>query len=206
MKYEYEELNQNTREKLSGDFVHLSAGYTHYELDGPEGGEVVVLVHGFSTPLFIWDPRCDCHSERRTALVQTIDLPATLLEYFGLELPADMQGIPLREAIAEDKPVREAALYGLHGGHVNITDGRYTYMRAPAKPENTPLYNYTLMPTHMRARFSIEELQGIRHERIRDIRPPGKSQQVADIPPRVGIVLEPVNLQDAVTQNPSILL
>ena len=114
-----------------------------------------------NSPLFIWDPRCGCQGERRTALVQTIDLPATLLEFFGLELPPDMQGVPLRETIATDTPVREAALYGLHGGHVNVTDGRYTYMRAPVKPENTPLYNYTLMPTHMRARFSVEELGDI---------------------------------------------
>jgi arylsulfatase A-like enzyme len=38
------------------------------------------------TPLFIWDPRCCLKGERRSALVQTIDLPATLLEFFGLPL------------------------------------------------------------------------------------------------------------------------
>jgi arylsulfatase A-like enzyme len=110
-------------------------------------------------PLFIWDPRCSCRDERRTALVQTIDLPATLLEYFGVELPPDMQGLPLRETIASDVPVREAGLYGLHGGHVNVTDGRHVYMRAPANPENVPLYNYTLMPTHMRQMFTVQELR-----------------------------------------------
>ncbi|MBN1581887.1 MAG: sulfatase, partial [Anaerolineae bacterium] len=52
-------------------------------------------------------------------------------------------------------------LYGLHGGHVNVTDGRYTYMRAPARPENQPLYDYTLMPTHMRHTFGVDELQDI---------------------------------------------
>jgi hypothetical protein len=94
-------------------------------------------------------------------LTQTIDLPATLLEYFGLPLPKDMQGVPLRDTIADDTPVRQAALFGLHGGHVNVTDGRYVYMRAPATPDNQPLFNYTLMPTHMRARFSVEELREI---------------------------------------------
>jgi hypothetical protein len=113
------------------------------------------------SPLFIWDPRCACANERRASLVQTIDLPATLLEYFGLPLPPDMQGVPLKDTIADDAPVREAALFGLHGGHVNVTDGRYVYMRAPATEDNQPLFNYTLMPTHMRARFSVEELQGI---------------------------------------------
>jgi len=110
------------------------------------------------SPLFIWDPRCGVKGERRQSLVQTIDLPATVLEFFGQPLPEDMQGKPLRDTVANDTPVRQAGLYGIHGGHINCTDGRYTYMRAPAHPDNTPLYNYTLMPTHMRGMFSPDEL------------------------------------------------
>jgi hypothetical protein len=79
--------------------------------------------------------------------VQTIDLPATLLEFFGAPLPKDMQGLPLRETIARDAPVRAAGLFGLFGAQVNVTDGRYVYMRGPARPGNQPLYEYTLMPT-----------------------------------------------------------
>ncbi len=111
------------------------------------------------TPLFIWDPRCRKQGERNGALVQTIDLPATLLEYFGVELPAAMQGRPLRETLATNAPVHEALIFGLHGAHVNLTDGRYVYMRGPAGEDNRPLYNYTLMPTHMRERFPTGELQ-----------------------------------------------
>ncbi|MBM4027255.1 MAG: sulfatase [Planctomycetes bacterium] len=111
-----------------------------------------------NTPLFIWDPRSKIRGERRKSLVQTIDLPATILDYFGLPLPKDMQGKPLRDTIAIDTPVREAGLFGLHGAQVNCTDGRYVYMRGPANPDNSPLYNYTLMPTHMRRTFSVEEL------------------------------------------------
>jgi arylsulfatase A-like enzyme len=110
-------------------------------------------------PLFIYDPRNARLGERRQSLVQMIDLPATLLEYFGKPLPPDMQGVPLRDTIARDMAVREAALFGVHGGHVNVTDGRYVYMRAPASPENKPLYEYTLMPTHIRTRFGVDELK-----------------------------------------------
>ena len=112
-------------------------------------------------PLFIWDPRSKKENERRQQLVQTIDLPATLLDYFGLPLPEAMQGIPLGDVIAKNAPTREAAIFGIHGGHVNCTDGRYVYMRAPVLLENKPLYEYTLMPTHMRQRFDPEELQDI---------------------------------------------
>jgi arylsulfatase A-like enzyme len=110
-------------------------------------------------PLFIWDPRSGRANVRSDCLVQTIDLPATLLEYFGLPVPEDMQGQPLRGTIAEDLPVHEAILFGVHGGHVNCTDGKYVYMRAPVAPQNKPLYDYTLMPTHMKTRFPVEELQ-----------------------------------------------
>jgi hypothetical protein len=49
----------------------------------------------------------------------------------------------------------------MHGGHLNVTDGRYVYMRAPVHADNRPLYDYTLMPTHMRNRFDVDELQDI---------------------------------------------
>ena len=112
-------------------------------------------------PLFVWDPRAGITGERRGSLVQTIDLPATVLEYFGVEAPPDMQGAPLRETIVSDAPVREAALYGIHGGHVNVTDGEHVYMRASENEDNLPLYNYTLMATHMRHRFGVQELSDI---------------------------------------------
>ena len=109
-------------------------------------------------PLFIWDPRCKKRGERRDALVQGIDIAPTLLEYFGMDIPKDMQGKPLKDVVANGGSVREACIFGIHGGHVNVTDGRYVYMRAPVSADNSPLYNYTLMPCHMRNRFSVEEL------------------------------------------------
>jgi hypothetical protein len=72
-----------------------------------------------------------------------------------------MQGMSLRDTIANDSPIREAALFGIHGGHVNVTDGHYVYMRAPTNSDNKPLYEYTLMPSHMRSMFTVEELQSI---------------------------------------------
>ena len=112
-------------------------------------------------PLFIWDPRYGRGGEQRQGLVQMIDIPATLLEYFGVERPRDMQGVPLRETIASDQPVRDYALFGFMGAHVNVTDGHYVYMRAPAPGANEPLFEYTLMPTHIHGLFSVEELAGL---------------------------------------------
>jgi arylsulfatase A-like enzyme len=110
------------------------------------------------TPLFVWDPRSRKQGERRDQLVQMIDFPATLLEFFNVERPPAMMGIPLADVIAANLPTREAILFGYHGGPVNLTDGRYVYMRAAAN-ENRPLYEYTFMPTHMNHIFKADELQ-----------------------------------------------
>ncbi len=112
------------------------------------------------TPLFVWDPRGKVSGERRKSLVQKIDLAPTLLEYFGVDRTPDMQGVPLRGPVATDTPVREAGLFGIHGGHVNVTDGRYVYMHPPASAENAPLFNYTVMPTNMRGFIAFDELRG----------------------------------------------
>ncbi|WP_432877521.1 sulfatase [Kribbella sp. CA-245084] len=110
------------------------------------------------TPLFLWDPRQRVAGERRDALVQTIDIAPTLLEYFEVPAPVDVQGLSLSNVLTGDR-LREGALFGVHGGHVNVTDGRYVYMRACADQTNKPLFDYTLMPTHMRGRFEPEELR-----------------------------------------------
>ena len=115
------------------------------------------LVH---LPMFLWDPRSGSADTRRGDLAQTIDIAPTLLRYFGLEPTADMQGKDLGSAPTEAAAgERRSALFGIYGGHVNVTDGRYVYMRSAAAPENGPLEEFTLMPTHMRSRFSPAELQ-----------------------------------------------
>lgn len=111
------------------------------------------------TPLYIWDPRLGVKAEHRDALVQTIDLPVTLLEYFQITVPKDMQGKNLMEVISENKKQREALLFGIHGAHVCCTDGRYVYMKAPVNKENLPVYEYTLMPTHMVGFFQKRSIQ-----------------------------------------------
>ena len=49
-------LDTETRAALPGQFVSLPEGVVHYELEGPENAPLVVLVHGFSVPYYVWDP------------------------------------------------------------------------------------------------------------------------------------------------------
>jgi len=113
------------------------------------------------TPLFIWDPRSKLNNQRRKSLVQTIDFAPTILDFFQAEIPDTVQGKSLEETIEQDARVREGGLFGIHGGHVNVTDGRFVYMRAPRDVGNSPLYEYTIMPTHMNTMFDPAELQDL---------------------------------------------
>lgn len=110
------------------------------------------------TPFFLYDPRHHYGGERRQGLAQTIDIPATLLEFFNVDRPKEMFGVPLSTTLVEDKPAREWGLFGFHGSFINITNGNYLYMRASSSISNKPLYEYTLMPTHQDKMFDPEEL------------------------------------------------
>ncbi|GAA3777857.1 sulfatase [Microbacterium kribbense] len=109
------------------------------------------LVH---LPMFLWDPRSGGSDPRRGDLAQTIDIAPTVLQFFDLEPAPDMLGRDL----AIPKAQQNGALFGIHGGHVNVTDGRYVYMRASVDAANRPIEDFTLMPTHMRSRFAVAEL------------------------------------------------
>lgn len=111
------------------------------------------------TPLFIYNPKSTVRGERRDLLTQNIDLPATILDFFGLPLPEDMQGKSLLPVIEHHEKIHDYVLFGSHDAHCNITDGNWVYMKAPI--DGTDFYEYTLMPTHMRSIFKVEELQNI---------------------------------------------
>lgn len=48
-------LDQQARSEADGSFISLPGGITHYQLAGNQNGRLVVLVHGFSVPYFLWD-------------------------------------------------------------------------------------------------------------------------------------------------------
>jgi pimeloyl-ACP methyl ester carboxylesterase len=53
---ETKDIDSSARDAAPGQFVSLTDGFTHYELEGAENQRVTVLVPGFSVPMFIWDP------------------------------------------------------------------------------------------------------------------------------------------------------
>ncbi|HYF21468.1 MAG TPA: sulfatase [Ramlibacter sp.] len=111
-------------------------------------------------PLFIHSPaHASAAGTRHGALTQTPDLMPTFLDWFGIAPPPEVQGRSLLPLLADPAArLHDAVLYGHWGAAVNVTDGRYTYFRYPPEQGLHDLFQYTVMPTHMAARFSTEEL------------------------------------------------
>ncbi|XDD49839.1 alpha/beta fold hydrolase [Leptospira sp. WS92.C1] len=53
---ENQPIDPAVRSKSQGSFIETPDGFVHYKFEGPQNGEIVVLVHGFSMPLFIYEP------------------------------------------------------------------------------------------------------------------------------------------------------
>lgn len=49
-------MDARARREAAGDFVELTDGVTYYEWHGPSRGNVVVCIHGLTTPSYIWRP------------------------------------------------------------------------------------------------------------------------------------------------------
>ena len=95
-----------------------------------------------------------------SALCQTIDIPATLLDAFQLPIPKRMMGKSLLSLLEGTcHTLHEDILYGVFGSYVCYFDGEYTLMKAPFTKDNTPLYQYTLMPTRTRGFIEDAYLQ-----------------------------------------------
>jgi hypothetical protein len=98
-------------------------------------------------------------SGRRQALTQTTDLMPTFLDLFGVEIPPEVQGRSLLPLVAEDRKVRDVAIFGMFGGPIGATDGRYTYYLYPEDLYGPGLHEYTLMPMHLHSLFTAAEMK-----------------------------------------------
>ena len=96
---------------------------------------------------------------RVSGLTQTYDLMPTLLDIHGLAVPGEVQGRSLLDLLREHSAGRQVGIFGMFGGPIGATDGRYAYYLYPADLYAPGLHEYTLMPTHIRSMMSSAELQ-----------------------------------------------
>jgi len=131
----------------------------HGEMHGQQGGIVGKNhCHAYNElahlPLFVHLPGNQNAGERRNQLTQSVDLFPTLTQYFNTTINHSIHGIPFLDiAINNNENGRDCAIYGWYAKTVNITDGKYTLMKAPQNSSNSPLYQYFLTPTHYHRLF-----------------------------------------------------
>ncbi len=101
-------LDAQARSSLPGEFVELADGVVHYEMGGPVDGQKVVLVHGFVSPYFVWDPNFDALTEAGFRVLRYdlygrgySDRPDAV---YNLDL-YDRQLLNLLSALSIDEPV-----------------------------------------------------------------------------------------------------
>jgi hypothetical protein len=111
-------------------------------------------------PLMIHHPAYAAQGgTRRAALTSVIDIMPTILECHGIAVPPECRGTSLLRVLDNDGPIHEVVLSGVFGGPLLICDGRYAYHRGPKYLDSTDLYEYRMLPMHMRGPFSLQELR-----------------------------------------------
>jgi arylsulfatase A-like enzyme len=111
-------------------------------------------------PLFVYHPAFAREGgARRSMLTQTVDLMPTMLDLFGIAPPPEVRGHTLVPCLGGEPRLRDIAIFGMFGGPIGATDSRFAYYLFPGDLLAPGLYEYTLMPTHLRTRFAPRELR-----------------------------------------------
>lgn len=119
-------LDEIERMRAPGRFAELPGARVHYQLTGPEGAPVIVLVHGFSTPGFIFDQNAAALREAGFRVLQFdhlgrgwSDRPKarydadfydwellSLMDKLGIDEPAGLVGLSMGGPIVAEFAVR----------------------------------------------------------------------------------------------------
>lgn len=106
-------LTAAERAKLGGTYVQLPQGVTHFKLSGPKDGPLIVLVHGGTMGLYVWDDQARALQEAGFRVLRydafgrgRSDRPDV---DYTLDLAVDQLGQMIR-LFANDRPVHLAGV------------------------------------------------------------------------------------------------
>lgn len=88
----------------------------------------------------------------------------TFLDLFGIDVPQEVQGHSLLPLLKEDRSMRDVAIFGVFGGPIGSTDGRYTYYLYPEDLYGPDLHEYTLMVEDLAQPVKVVGVPTVREE------------------------------------------
>ena len=101
-------MNAAARTNIPGQMITLSDGDIHYRWDGPEDGPMIVMVHGYSTPNFIFSQNVEALSAAGFRVLRFdhfgrgwSDRPATRydVDFYDRELIELLDGLGVTEPV-----------------------------------------------------------------------------------------------------------
>jgi pimeloyl-ACP methyl ester carboxylesterase len=157
---EAKDLDDASRTQAGGTYVKLPQGVTHYELTGPENGQVVVLLHGATIPMYLWDAQVEALAKAGYRVLRYdmygrgySDRPdgdysqafyrkqlVDLLDALKINQPVDLVGVSMGGALAVDftanypDRVKDVVLIAPMINSVK-NDSNFTLMRIPVLGE-----------------------------------------------------------------------
>jgi arylsulfatase A-like enzyme len=121
------------------------------------------------TPLIIHSPYSKSHGERNTDFVMNLDIAPTLLDFAGVKIPEEMQGVSMKPLVnGESVPDWRKEIYyhyyeqsfGLTR-HYGIRTAKYKLIHFYNPVDCWELYNLQTDPSEMRNLIDVPEMQQI---------------------------------------------
>ena len=127
---------------------------------GSWGKSVMPLYHQISRiPLFMHLPG-GAAVKATGGLSQTTDLAPTVLDLASVPCPPDMTGSSLQALSQGGASERKYATFGIWGGPLNCTDGRYVMFLQPKHASyRDELFLYSMMPADFKTPLKLADLQ-----------------------------------------------
>jgi pimeloyl-ACP methyl ester carboxylesterase len=117
----------------SGQFKRLSKGYTYYEFSNPQADTVLVLVHGFSVPSYIWDSTFRTATKRGYAALRYDNFGRGNSDNPDVVYDVALFSAQLKELMDSLQIAKPVTLVGLSDGGRTITHFAANY---PARVQN----------------------------------------------------------------------
>ena len=152
-------LTDEVRAQMPGKaFAALPGGVTHYEWTGPEDGPVVVLIHGFTSPSFIWDYQAGPLAENGFRVLRYDLYGRGLSDRPKVQYTADRFDRQLFELLDSQGVAKPVDLAGLSmGGAVVI----HFIDRHPGRVRRFALFAPSGFPVHVPLKYKALKVPGL---------------------------------------------